>query len=104
MIPHGVLPLPNQPTKPVPAIFPSPCSADYSELWPLLSIFQLIPAVPGVDMANHDSVSPNAQVAIQHSPGAVQGWDAVDEVCDPDTLPPPQPSTFNLVAGAQTIR
>lgn len=36
-----------------------------------------------------------------HSPEAVQGRDAVEEVCEP---PPPEPSRFELFAGDTGIR
>jgi len=62
-------------------------------------------AVPGIDMANH-SATPNAQVAVQHSPHAVQGIAAIEEVCDPSTLQREceEQSQFQLVAGHQGIR
>ncbi|BDA45282.1 hypothetical protein COCOBI_07-0690 [Coccomyxa sp. Obi] len=55
--------------------------------------------VPGVDMANH-SFEPSAAVRLVHSPEAVQGRDAVEEVCAP---PPPEPSRFELFAGDEGI-
>ncbi|KAL6765411.1 hypothetical protein V8C86DRAFT_797283 [Haematococcus lacustris] len=62
-------------------------------------------AVPGIDMANHEGVTPSASVAVQHSPGAVQGWAALEEVCDPRAaLPGCSQSRFNLVAGAAGLR
>ncbi|EIE20058.1 hypothetical protein COCSUDRAFT_57780 [Coccomyxa subellipsoidea C-169] len=57
-------------------------------------------SVPGVDMANH-SFEPSAAVRLVHSPEAVQGRDAVEEVCVP---PPPEPSRFELFAGEDGIR
>ncbi|KAK9901334.1 hypothetical protein WJX75_007184 [Coccomyxa subellipsoidea] len=57
-------------------------------------------SVPGVDMANH-SFEPSAAVRLVHSPEAVQGRDAVEEVCAP---PPAEPSRFELFAGEGGIR
>lgn len=56
--------------------------------------------VPGVDMANH-SFTPNASVRCVHSPGACQGVEALEEVCQPL---PPQPATFQLMSGPDGIR
>ena len=38
---------------------------------------------------------------IRHSPGAVQGLDALAEICDP---PEPEPSRLELLAGSAGIR
>ncbi|CAL5228629.1 g11795 [Coccomyxa viridis] len=56
--------------------------------------------VPGIDMANH-TFTPNATVRIRHSPGAVQGRDALEEICDP---PEPEPSRLELLALDAGIR
>ncbi|KXZ52010.1 hypothetical protein GPECTOR_10g1032 [Gonium pectorale] len=56
--------------------------------------------VPGVDMANH-AAQPNAAVRILNSPGACQGYDALEEVAEPA---PRQPCRFNLEAGEAGVR
>lgn len=58
--------------------------------------------VPGIDLANH-SPAPNASVRCVRSPGTCQGRVAEEEVCDPTSLPPPEPSLFQLVAGERGI-
>lgn len=60
-------------------------------------------AVPGVDMCNH-SAAPNAHISAQHSPGAVQGLDALEDVCDPGRALGAEESMFLLLAGPEGIR
>ena len=60
---------------------------------------------PGIDFANHDSLSPTAEARVRHSPGAVQGRDAVEEVVDPRfSGNGGGESVIELVAGAEGIR
>jgi hypothetical protein len=59
-------------------------------------------AVPGVDLANH-SATPTAYVEVRHSPAAVQGLAALEDVADPATLQL-EPSTLRLLAGPQGIK
>ena len=61
---------------------------------------------PGIDFANHDPFSPTAEARVRHSPGAVQGKEAVEEVVDPRFISKggSGESVIELVAGASGIR
>ncbi|EFJ53202.1 hypothetical protein VOLCADRAFT_86240 [Volvox carteri f. nagariensis] len=78
--------------KPPPMVFHSRCFYEPGS--------RLHMCVPGVDLANH-SPRPSAEVRLQHSPAACQGYEALAEVAEP---PPPEPSRFNLLAGEGGIR
>jgi hypothetical protein len=56
-------------------------------------------------MANH-SAQPTTRVEVRHSPGAVQGLAALEEVADVDSLRDlvSEPSCLQLVAGPAGIR
>jgi len=66
---------------------------------------------PGIDFANHDAAAPTAEARVRHSPGAVQGQRAVEEVVDPKFGwggggggGAGGESVIELVAGAEGIR
>ena len=61
---------------------------------------------PGIDFANHDAAAPTAEARVRHSPAAVQGLGAVEEVVAPRFRDGngAGESVIELVAGAEGIR
>lgn len=62
---------------------------------------------PGIDLANHDGEAPTAAVRVVHSPGAVQGRAAAEEVAPPEEVEKEitsRPSRVELFAGPAGLR